>query len=64
MAEVVAGFGVFELVDLGAEVGEDEGRERAGEQPSQVEDADAVEWLPDGGRYLGGPASARARPPE
>jgi hypothetical protein len=50
VTQVVAGFGVLELVDLGAEVGEDEGGERAREQSTQVEDADAVEWLHDGGR--------------
>ena len=43
VARVVAGAGVLDLDDVGAEVGEVERADRAGQEPRQVEHADARE---------------------
>jgi hypothetical protein len=41
--EIVAAGGVLDLVDLSAEIGEDQGGERAREQAREIEDADVGE---------------------
>ena len=43
VARLVAEFGRLDLQDLGAEIAEALGRERAGQDPGQVDDPDALE---------------------
>ena len=39
MPEVVTGFGIFQLVDPGAEVGKNQRGERAGQESAEIENA-------------------------
>ena len=46
LPERIAGARLFDLDDIGAEIGEEHAGRAAGNHPGEVEDADSVEWAP------------------
>src|SRR5262249_14927268 len=59
-ADVVAGAGVLDLDDVGAEVAEQQRAEASGEQPAEVEDADALKRRGHAAARRGTPSISRA----